>query len=106
MAGQAASVGLRAAVLLGLVVALGMAVWGGGGCSGGASKSNSRTKAGDEEARRLLGEEVAGKSESEISSMCVHSLRGVWCWEAGPRGLGLRILRKIGCGWVLITGSS
>jgi hypothetical protein len=51
------------------------------------SKSRGRVRAGEEEARRLLGE-----SESEISSMCVHSFRGV-CWEAEPRGLGLGILR-------------
>jgi hypothetical protein len=89
-----------------LVVALGMMAGWGGGCSGVLSKSKVRTKAGDEEARRLLGDGVAGVSESEISSICVHSLRRVWCWEAEPRGLGLGILRKICCGWVLITGCS
>ena len=62
--------------------------------------------AGDEDARRLLGEGVVGESESEMSSMCVHSFRGVCCWETEPRGLELGILRKTCCGWVLTTTGS
>ena len=99
MAGQTASVGLMVAVNGG-PVALAMAGWG-----MGMSKSRGRLKAGNEDARRLLGEGVAGESESEISSMCVHSFLGV-CWEAEPRGFGLGILRKPCCGWVLTTMGS
>ena len=68
------------------------------------STSRGRMKAGDEDARRLLGDGVVGESESEISSMCVHPFLGVCC-EADPRGFGLVVLRKISSDPVLTTGS-
>ena len=76
--GQQASVALIAA-LPGTVV-LG-AVEG----ERGMSKSNGRTTAGEEDARRRRGDGVGGESESDISSILVHSSPAAG-WEAASRG--------------------
>ena len=66
IAGQQASVAL--------IVALpGAATLGAAEGDKGMSKSSGRTAAGEEDARLRRGEGVAGESESDISSILVHS---------------------------------
>jgi hypothetical protein len=74
IAGQQASVAL--------IVALpGTATLGGAEGEKGMSNSSGRTKAGEEDARRRRGEGVGGESESDISSILVHSFPATG-WEA------------------------
>ncbi len=76
IAGQQASVALIAAVPG--TVTLGMAEG-----EKGMSKSSGRTNAGEEDARRRRGEGVGGESESDISSILVHSFPATGCEAAG-----------------------
>jgi hypothetical protein len=76
IAGQQASVALIAPVPG--TVTLGMAEG-----EKGMSKSSCRTNAGEEDARRRRGEGVGGESESDISSIFVHSFIVTGCEAAG-----------------------
>lgn len=84
MAGQPASVALIAALP-------DTAILGAADGDRGSSKSSGRTNAGEEDARLRRGEGVAGESESDISSILVHSVRIVG-WEAG--GCNGAVLRR------------
>jgi hypothetical protein len=79
MAGQVASVALIAALpvtaILGIVEG-----------DRGGSKSSGRTIAGEEDARCRRGEGVKGASESETSSILVHSFRETGCEAEGFSG--------------------
>jgi hypothetical protein len=85
IAGQLASVALIAALP-------GTAILDTAEGDRGKSKSSGRTIAGEEDARRRRGEGVRGASESEISSILVHSFRETG-WEAEGFG-GEVTLRK------------
>jgi len=74
IAGQQASVAFTVALP-------GTATLGGADGEKGMSKSSGRTKAGEEDARRRRGEGVGGVSESDISSILVHSFFATG-WEA------------------------
>ena len=76
IAGQQASVALIAALP-------GTAVLGAVEGERGMSKSSGRTNAGEEDARRRRGEGVGGESESDISSILVHSFPTTGCEAAG-----------------------
>jgi hypothetical protein len=96
MAGQLASVALIAA--LPGTATLGMAEG-----DRGRSKSSGRTIAGEEDARRRRGEGVREASESEISSILVHSFRETG-WEAEGFG-GEVTLRKARGDKVVVAAS-
>jgi hypothetical protein len=49
----------------------------------GMSKSSGRTNAGEGDARHRRGEGVGGESESDISSILVHSFPATGCEVAG-----------------------
>lgn len=60
----------------------------------GISKSSGRTNAGEEDARRRRGEGVGGESESDISSILVHSFPATGCEAAwGSKFFGSRNAR-------------